>query len=138
MSVFEKRSHRKPPKPLSWNLPRGNCRFCGAVIFKEDGSINTRRNWHEPCITEWMICNNPSHARAWAWEHFKGVCQGCGKSSWAYGDKWEVDHDKPLFLAEGDLSYWAKENLVLYCQPCHVHKTQTIDLPLYRKLKGLL
>ena len=61
------------------------------------------------------------------------TCQDCGKATWAYGEEWQVDHKEPLFLAEKDLSYWAKENLSLLCKPCHARKT-VVDMELYRKI----
>lgn len=135
-SSYLKLSFRKPPKPISWNIEKGNCRFCGGPILKLDGTKNTRRHWHPMCVVEWAIMNRPRDARAYVWEHFKGTCQHCMKASWAYGETWEVDHKEPLFLAAGNLSYWAKENLQLLCSACHKIKSKA-DMQVFREVADL-
>lgn len=133
-SVFQKMSNRRPPKPASWDIARGNCRFCGAAILKEDGKLNRRMHWHPNCVHEWKIMNDPRVARAYVWDRFKGECQCCGKNTWSYGETWEVDHIDPLFLAAGDLSYWSPGNLQLLCtEPCHREKSKA-DMELFRKV----
>ena len=48
---------RLPPKPDSYyTQTKGNCRWCGKVILNEDGTINTRKSWHEECATEYLFC----------------------------------------------------------------------------------
>lgn len=78
--------------------------------------------------------NNPQDARAWAVEHFGLVCASCGYHGYRPSE-FEVDHIKPLFEANGDLSYWAPENLQLLCgRQCHPVKTKS-DMERFRKLK---
>ena len=49
---------RQPPKPDSYYTKiKGQCRWCGNMIVKEDGTINERKNWHQDCATEYMIFN---------------------------------------------------------------------------------
>ena len=40
---------RYPPKPDSYYdvKEKGQCRWCGNMIVKDDGTINERRSWHE-------------------------------------------------------------------------------------------
>jgi hypothetical protein len=39
------------------------------------------------------------------------------------GAWWQADHRKPLVEANGDLSYWAAENLQTLCHWCHAKKS---------------
>ena len=49
-------SFRYPPKPDSYYTKiEGQCRWCGFMIVKSDGSINERLSWHEDCATLYMI-----------------------------------------------------------------------------------
>jgi 5-methylcytosine-specific restriction endonuclease McrA len=109
--------NRRTPKPKTWLSPKGNCRFCGKPII-ENKKQNKRKNWHRECLSIWFICSDPKIARKYVWDKFKGVCQGCGKSSWTYYDKWEVNHIKPLYEAV-NITYWYPENLELLCVDCH-------------------
>ena len=59
---------RIPPKPDSYYTKiKGQCRWCGNMIVKEDGTINERRSWHEDCATEYMLIyhskEQPAHVR---------------------------------------------------------------------------
>lgn len=67
--------------------------------------------------------NNPSEARKHVFLRERGTCQGCGVISVLAMD-FEVDHIRPLFEADGDLSFYAPENLQLLCSSCHKTKTQ--------------
>jgi hypothetical protein len=52
---------RKPPKPDSyWTKIKGQCRWCGLMIIKEDDSINKRKSWHKDCATEYMLIESSS------------------------------------------------------------------------------
>lgn len=115
--------YRKPPKPPTWNSPKGSCRYCGDEII-DNGVQNKRKNWHKACLDIWLIMTSPSDARRHVWHREKGVCQGCGKDHWGYSDTWQVDHDKPLFESEGNLTFWHPDNLKLLCRDCHASKTK--------------
>lgn len=117
-----RRYPRKPPRPKTWNSPKGSCRLCGDKII-ENGRHNTRKNWHSKCVSIWLVMTSPRHARDHVWEREKGTCQGCGKNSWKYGEEWQVDHHLPLFEANGDIAYWHPDNLRLLCNGCHKKKT---------------
>lgn len=131
-------SHRKPPKPKSWNCKRGTCRYCGEAII-EDGKQNNRKHWHTQCGELWSIMNNPSEARKFILKRDKKTCQECGRKHISnmldpnYVD-FDVDHVKPLFEAHGNHSYWQPENLILLCKPCHLVKTRT-DMEKFRANK---
>jgi 5-methylcytosine-specific restriction endonuclease McrA len=114
--------NRRPPRPETWNSPKGNCRFCGLEII-DNGVQNKRKNWHKDCLRVWLVMSSPREAKRFVWHRDKGVCQGCGKDSWSYMDYWEVDHRKPLFEAT-DLSYWHPDNLQILCGPCHKSKNK--------------
>lgn len=130
--------NRKPPRPATWDSPKGNCRLCGEAII-EKGVQNKRKNWHCECIALWLIMSCPTDARKHVWHREKGVCQGCGRDSWTYASQWHVDHHKPLFEAENDLSYWHPDNLRLLCQDCHRDKTnvEATRRALNRKVKEI-
>lgn len=127
-------NHRQAPRPDTWDSPRGFCRFCGEAII-EDGKQNNRKRWHQECADQWVIMNQPSAARKHVFARESGICQICGNSSRLMSD-FHVDHIKPLFLAEGDLSYYGAENMQLLCRPCHKIKTKS-DMEVYRTKKAL-
>ncbi len=120
-TYMAKQSHRKPPKPVSWNCARGTCRFCGEDIVEND-KINTRKHWHQACADVWKIMNDPKRARQVVSRRDKYTCQVCGHHD-RHGS-FDVDHIKPLFEANGDHSYWQAPNLRLLCKPCHKVKTK--------------
>ncbi|RYD68029.1 MAG: HNH endonuclease [Verrucomicrobiaceae bacterium] len=125
-------SHRVPPKPASWDCPKGNCRYCGEPVI-ENGKVNTRKHWHPFCVDIWLIMNQPSSARKFMLRRKNHTCQGCG---WHYvGGRFEVDHIKPLFEANGDPTYWQPANLMLLCSDCHKKKTKE-DMIRFRALKS--
>jgi chaperonin GroES len=71
---------RQPPKPDSYYTKiKGQCRWCGNMIVKDDGTINERRSWHEDCATEYMIIYHSREQRAQVRKRDKGVCNHCGK-----------------------------------------------------------
>ena len=128
--------HRRPPKPMSWNCPKGNCRFCGVSIV-ENGRINRRKHWcRKACIGLWRLINRPREMRRHVFIRDKGVCQECGFFRPSIRD-FEADHILPLFDAFGDLRYWEPTNVHLKCKDCHKEKTKE-DMVLYRQLKGLI
>ena len=126
-------SHRKPPKPESWDCARGSCRFCGFIIL-ENGKVNKRKHWHEQCALTWRVMNNPADARSYVHRRENYTCQGCGWHNRL--GAFEVDHVKPLFEANGDPTYWQPPNLMLLCEDCHKEKTKA-DMVRYRALKEL-
>ena len=119
---------RKPPKPKSyWTKTKGQCRWCGQMIFKENGTINERRSWHEDCATLYMIIYHSREQRAQLRKRDGGKCNHCGKVS----KRWDADHIKPLVEQKGlkaeeiDLSYYMMGNLQTLCKPCHRKKTNS-------------
>lgn len=115
--------NRKPPKFIDWTSPKGICRLCHGSII-EKGKHNIRKNWHKECFNIYAIMTRPQHARKYVWDYYRGICQGCDKSTWSYTDTWQVDHIKPLFESNNDISYWKPENLTLLCSNCHKKKTK--------------
>lgn len=114
-------NHRKPPKPASWGCERGTCRFCGEEII-EQGKVNRRKHWHQPCADLWKIMNNPAAASQFVKKRERFTCQECGHHDRFGG--FDVDHVKPLYEANGDHTYWQPDNLRLLCGPCHLVKTK--------------
>ena len=107
---------RKPPKPKSyWTKIKGQCRWCGMTIVKDDGSINERRSWHEDCATLYMIVYHSREQRAQLRRRDGGVCNHCGKNS----------EQKGLEGHELDWSYYMMENLQTLCKSCHRKKTNS-------------
>ena len=130
-------NHRTPPRPSTWDLPRGNCRFCGNPII-ENGVQNNRKRWCSPhCIKEWKLINQFSEARKAVFIRDEGKCQrdGCNFTSLSLKD-FQVDHIKPLFEARGNLDYWKLPNLQLLCKLCHKEKTKD-DMNKFRETKDL-
>lgn len=134
-STRQETSHRKAPRPSTWNCSRGWCRFCGEKII-EDGKQNRRKHWHQPCADRWKIMNDPKLARHHVFIREKGTCQGegCGFRSPLMKD-FQVDHVRPLFEAQGDLSYYGDENMQLLCISCHLKKTKE-DMARFRESGG--
>lgn len=122
-------SHRVPPKPASWNCPRGQCRFCGDPII-ENGEVNRRKHWHGECAKTWVVMNNPQKAREHVLRRDRYTCQDCGHHD-RHG-AFETDHRRPLFEANGDLSFWHADNLTLLCLECHRRKTN-VDMERWRE-----
>ena len=119
---------RKPPKPKSyWTKTKGKCRWCGQMIFKENGTINERRSWHEDCATLYMTIYHSREQRAQLRKRDGGKCNHCG----VVGKRWDVDHIKPLVEQKGvkeedlDWSYYSLDNLQTLCKKCHRKKTNS-------------
>ncbi len=134
MKAPKKESHRKPPKPASWNCKRGTCRYCGEDII-EDGLKNTRKHWHQACANTWKVMNNPSVAQRVVLRRDKYTCQSCGHHD--RNGSFDVDHIKPLFEANGDPSYWQTPNLRTLCKDCHKVKTRE-DMKRYYAARAAL
>lgn len=77
--------------------------------------------------------NNPSVAQRVVLRRDKYTCQGCG-----YHDRngrFDVDHIKPLFEANGDPTYWQPPNLRTLCKDCHKVKTRE-DMTRYHAARA--
>jgi len=133
---------RLPPKPDSYYVEtKGSCRWCGNTILNEDGTINTRKTWHEDCATEYLLIYHSGEQRAQLWNRDKGKCNHCGCEN----RTWHADHIKPLVeqkhVKEKDLdwSYYSLDNLQTLCKSCHRKKTNSeVKLrgkkkPVYKK-----
>ena len=103
---------RSPPKPDSY----------------ENKTHNTRKTWHEPCATQYMIIYHSGEARKHVWLRDQGRCAECGKQCTRRG--WDLDHIKPLMEQKGksekelDWSYYWLDNMQTLCKPCHKEKTK--------------
>jgi hypothetical protein len=114
------------PEPHA-DAPPGHCWWCGLVIMREDGfRMDLRRRRHPECFTQLIIRLRPDAMRRFVWRRDGGRCArpGCGKVHSLFGH-WDADHIRPLYFAEGDLSFWAPENVVILCRdPCHKLKSR--------------
>jgi 5-methylcytosine-specific restriction endonuclease McrA len=129
--------HRTPPRPATWDSPRGHCRFCGEAIIENDKQ-NMRKRWHEPCAKDWVLINQFAEARKAVFLRERGKCQadGCEFTSLTLKG-FQVDHIKPLFEnIHGDLDYWRLKNLQLLCVEHHKIKTKA-DMVKFRASKDL-
>jgi hypothetical protein len=117
--------HRKPPKPSHYNTAQpGFCRYCGNGIFRPDGKLKVRANWHPSCLEEYKIIFWPGHTRKAVWKRDRGKCAGCNKTCNRYEEPWQADHIRPLFEnASGDLSWWKLDNIQTLCDACHHSKS---------------
>ena len=120
---------RKPPKPDSYYVQqKGICRWCGENILNQGGEINTRKTWHQTCVTDYMIIFHPTEARKHIWKRDKGKCNDCGEQ--CTRRTWDLDHVKPLMEQKGikanklDWSYYELQNMQTLCRPCHKKKTK--------------
>jgi hypothetical protein len=115
--------HRNPPLPVWFmDCPWGVCRWCGKIIWDEDGTILKRRHWHKECLKPYWIITDCKYAKAEVKKRDKGICAYCGKYC-QYRYEWELDHVKPLIDAVGDVTYWEMNNLQTLCNTCHERKT---------------
>ena len=130
--------YRKPPKPqFYYTAGKGMCRWCGLVIFKKTGDINTRANWHPDCVKAYRVIHFPRDTKRAVWNRDKGICYLCGSR---VGHKeWELEHIRPLYEALGRIEYWELPNLGTACRPCHKIKTrgEASARALVRKNRGL-
>ena len=120
--------HRVPPKPPHYHNPLpGQCRWCGQLIFKKDGTtLNKRANWHPACVKDYKLVAWPNVTRRAVYKRDNGVCKVCGHQCARKGaDVWHLDHVKPLIEANGNIDYWKPGNLQTLCQTCHHAKTGT-------------
>ena len=114
--------HRIPPKPVYYDTaPAGDCRYCGQPIYKKDGKINLRAGWHKDCVEEYKLIYWVKETRKAVWKRDRGHCAGCGTKCGLKG--WEMDHHKPLYEANGDITYWHLSNCTTKCHACHKAKT---------------
>src|SRR4051812_23807131 len=67
---------RRPPLP-NWESPKGACRWCGQGVLKPDGEPNTRRRWHDPCVTAYRIACFSSDMREAVYARDGGFCAIC-------------------------------------------------------------
>lgn len=109
---------RNPPLKYA-EAKRGLCRLCGKRIYRKDGSFNRDKKWHRRCYTAWGIASRPEAARRALWKRDKGHCNVCGE----FDERWEADHMRPLFTANGDFDFWRITNLQTICKPCHTIKS---------------
>jgi hypothetical protein len=110
---------RLPPLPHSYHATRrnGNCRWCGGLINREDGTMDKRRRWHPACLAQYML---------WGfWPKTMNIvrrrdkcCVLCG------GPGEEVDHIEPIWRSGNLVSTHFLANLRLLCLECHKQKTR--------------
>lgn len=114
------------PEPHA-GAPPGHCVWCGKTIMREDGlRLNLRRKRHEECLTQLLVRLRPDAMRRFVWRRDAGLCgwPGCNRKHDLFGH-WDADHIKPLYLADGDPSFWAPENVRILCRdPCHKLKSR--------------
>lgn len=117
-------AHRKPPKPEHYDIiVKGQCRYCGKPILRDDGTINRRSTWHPLCVKEYKLIYFPKETRKAVWKRDRGVCAGCGTK--CHIRNWDLDHRQPLIEALGRIEFWRLDNLQTLCKQCHVAKTGT-------------
>ena len=116
-------AYRTAPLP-EWfnNIVKGTCRWCNGEIFNDDGTKNLRRTWHKNCLQPYYLLTRQSHAKRAVKKRDKGICKDCGKFC-RYRHEWQLDHEKPLIEANGNVWYWSLENLATRCVECHKKKT---------------
>lgn len=115
--------HRTPPKsPYYDTATPGQCRQCGGEILNKKGELNKRARWHSKCVKEYKLLHWPQVTRRAVYKRDKGICAHCGKQA-KRGQRWDMDHIKPLVESNGDLSYWKLPNLQTLCPSCHIQKT---------------
>jgi hypothetical protein len=98
------------------DAPKGHCRWCGDLIFREDGQINLRRRWHEHCVNAYKEAAWPRFARRLLYKRDKGVCAIC---SLKLRKGWHLDHIVPLV----DGGAFDLSNMQTLCPDCHRQKT---------------
>jgi len=142
MSRAARRPTRIPPKPASYNRAKpGQCRFCAKPIYK-NGFLHKRAQWHPACALTWTIMNSPQDARRFVFLRDRGICAHCGTDCSPNGQedardiiqrlmlgervkrlgKWQLDHMRPLFAADGNPQMWQLANMQTLCETCHIVK----------------
>lgn len=121
-----KKNYRQYPGPIFRGVCKGLCCWCGTWITKDDGTVNTRKSWHSSCVKQFKIRAWPKVTRRYIFDRDCGKCALCGKvHTDLRSEDWELEHEKPLALANGDRSYWEPFNLRVYCKkPCHSEKSK--------------
>jgi len=134
--------HRRPTIQFS-DAPRGQCRWCGELIFHPSGDkrgeVDRRRRWHPECVDIYNA-SDPSEARRMLRKRDRGRCAVCRldtnrlrrqvrgrgrtRKLRELGFKprqslWEADHILPLIDGGGH----GLDNLQTLCTPCHKQKT---------------
>lgn len=120
--------HRRPPQ---YNVPQGQCRWCGGDIppqLKKDGAPRKiQPNWHterrsgEPgCVEEYRIALNPRLAIQTLISMHGHQCAMCQTTKGPL----DVDHITPLWEGkfmphEERRGLFLITNLQLICIPCH-------------------
>jgi 5-methylcytosine-specific restriction endonuclease McrA len=107
------------PETPHWGSPPGHCRWCGEAVTREDGTPNTRRRWHDPCLDEYRFRAWPDEARRVVFRRDHAVCAACGVDCLGEGLPWAADHIVPL----ADGGPHELENLQTLCGSCHRDKT---------------
>ena len=117
-------NYRIPPKPEYFQtVPEGTCRWCNLpVALTPTGKVSKSR-WHPICLEEYKRIFWPKVTRNLVWKRDKGKCASCGKISPTKSLTWHMDHIKPLYEANGDITYWYLENIQTLCLKCHREKT---------------
>lgn len=119
--------------PIWFKLcPWGVCRWCGKIIWKDDGTILKRRHWHKECLHEYWIVSDSKYAKAQVKKRDKGICAICGKYC-RYRNEWDLDHIIPLIDSSNDISFWGLNNLQTLCKECHIKKTSKENIFRHKK-----
>lgn len=98
---------RQPP-PYS-NHPKGTCRLCGKAILKDDGSPDTRKNWHRACVWDWKIATSSASARDALLTRDGGRCADCGIVCYRAepGPKWAPTYPADyVFVGAVRVEHW--------------------------------
>lgn len=109
-------SGRETPIPFS-NAPWGTCRWCGELIWRDDGTVNGRRRWHPACAVTYGE-RNQSSFRWRVWQRDGGVCAECPSGTPRH-NRWQADH----IVALADGGTWDTENGQTLCEPHHKAKS---------------
>lgn len=143
---------------LHGRAPSGKCRWCGDAILhpaghKRAGEVNSRRNWHPDCVTDYKLHAFPDAQKRFVRKRDGEVCSACGGAPLAWrrvtstGWNWdrdlqcnapycelerivalELEHTTPLWSVQHlepreRIRFYGPENLTLMCEPCHDAKT---------------
>jgi 5-methylcytosine-specific restriction endonuclease McrA len=92
-------------------------------VLGDNGKVNRRLHWHRQCASAWRFMNDRFYARQVIRARDGGQCAACPTQ--CAEDGWEVDHIRPLVLANGDYSFFLQSNVQTLCKPCHRAKSAT-------------